>query len=107
MQPLAQIRNLEKTPERVFKGFVCIERFFMSDHHHHWQTIHSHHLGWDNTLPPAHRITPGTTLEFEILDAGGGQFNRKSGLQDLISLDFGNDNPVTRPPAHHQVLHLQ
>ncbi len=69
----------------------------MSDHHHHWQTIHSHHLGWDNSLAPAHRITPGTTLEFEILDAGGGQFNRKSGLQDLINLDFGSVNPVTGP----------
>jgi acetamidase/formamidase len=69
----------------------------MSDHHHRWQTIHSHHLGWDNRLVPAHRIEPSTTLEFEILDASGGQLNPRSHLQNLIDLDFSKVNPVTGP----------
>jgi acetamidase/formamidase len=66
-------------------------------HHHDWKTIHSHHFGWDNTLEPSHRITPGETLNFEILDAGGGQFSRQATLETLAGLDFGKVNPVTGP----------
>ncbi len=64
-------------------------------HHHDWNTIHTHHYGWDNTLSPSHRITPGETLNFEILDAGGGQFHPKATLEDLNALDFNKVNPVT------------
>ena len=66
-------------------------------HHHDWKTIHTHHFGWDNSLEPSHRITPGETLNFEILDAGGGQFSRQATLETLAALDFGKVNPVTGP----------
>ncbi len=71
----------------------------MSDHQHShpWQTIHSHHQGWDNALAPAQRIQPGSTLSFEILDAGGGQLHRAATLEDLKALDFNRVNPVTGP----------
>ena len=66
-------------------------------HHHDWKTIHTHHYGWDNSLEPSQRITPGETLNFEILDAGGGQFSRQATLETLAALDFGKVNPVTGP----------
>lgn len=71
----------------------------MSDHHHDhpWQTIHTHHQGWDNSLTPAQRIQAGETLSFNILDASGGQIKPGSTLTDLIALDFGAVNPVTGP----------
>ncbi len=71
----------------------------MSDHQHDhpWQTIHTHHQGWDNSLEPAHRIRAGETLSFNILDASGGQIKPQSTLEDLIALDFGAVNPVTGP----------
>ena len=71
----------------------------MSDHHHDhpWQTIHTHHQGWDNSFEPAQRIQVGDTLSFNILDASGGQIKPGSTLTDLIALDFGAVNPVTGP----------
>ncbi len=62
-------------------------------------TIHGnhHHFGWDNAFPPVERVAPGTTLEFECLDAGGGQVLKSSTAADIPSLDFGKVNPVTGP----------
>lgn len=64
-----------------------------------YQTIHraQHHFGWDNSLPPVAEIEPGATLEFEITDAGGGQFTRASTRADIAKLDFARVNPVAGP----------
>jgi acetamidase/formamidase len=62
-------------------------------------TIHGahHHFGWDHAIPPVLSIAPGTTLEFECIDAAGGQLSAKSGLADVAKLDFAKVNPVTGP----------
>lgn len=44
-------------------------------------TIHGrqHHFGWDNSLEPAARVAPGSTIEFECHDSSAGQLTpRKS-----------------------------
>jgi acetamidase/formamidase len=63
----------------------------------HRHTIHQSHLGWDNSLEPAVRISPGETLEFEILDSSGGQISAASTVEDVSRLDFGKINPVSGP----------
>ncbi len=62
-------------------------------------TIHRrhHHFGWDNSLAPAERIAPGSTVEFQCLDASGGQLTAASTLSDVTRLDFAKVNPVTGP----------
>ena len=65
-----------------------------SDHTIHG---HNHHFGWDNSFVPAERIAPGATIEFECLDASGGQLRADSTLADVVKLDFGKVNPVTGP----------
>lgn len=62
-------------------------------------TIHGrhHHFGWDRSIPPATTVAPGTTLEFECLDASGGQLSPASTVADVARLDFGKVNPVTGP----------
>ena len=65
----------------------------------HSHTIHrqQHHLGWDNALTPVLRIEPGSSVEFEVLDAAGGQLSRESTVASIASLDFGRINPVAGP----------
>ena len=62
-------------------------------------TIHgrSHHFGWDRSFPPALRAEPGSTIEFECIDASGGQLGPSSTVADVATLDFGRINPVTGP----------
>ena len=62
-------------------------------------TIHSaqHHFGWDNSFPPVARVAPGTTLEFECVDASGGQLSATSSLADVAAIDFARVNPVNGP----------
>jgi acetamidase/formamidase len=62
-------------------------------------TIHGnhHHYGWDRSIPPVARVTPGTTIEFECLDASGGQLSPDSTVADVAALDFSKVNPVTGP----------
>lgn len=62
-------------------------------------TIHGshHHFGWDNSFPPAQVVAPGSTIEFECLDASGGQLTAGSTVADVGTLDFGKINPVTGP----------
>jgi acetamidase/formamidase len=62
-------------------------------------TIHGshHHFGWDHSIPPVLRVEPGTTVEFECVDAGGGQVTRQSTAADMANLDFAKVNPVTGP----------
>jgi acetamidase/formamidase len=63
----------------------------------HRHTIHEHHLGWDNSLPAAARITPGESLEFEVMDASGAQLSATSTAADVGRLDFAKVNPVSGP----------
>lgn len=62
-------------------------------------TIHGrhHHFGWDNSFAPAERVAPGSTIEFQCLDAAGGQLNADSTVADVAKLDFAKVNPVTGP----------
>jgi acetamidase/formamidase len=63
----------------------------------HRHTIHQHHLGWDNSLPAVAQIAPGESIEFEVMDAAGGQLSETSSAQDISRLDFSRINPVTGP----------
>ncbi len=62
-------------------------------------TIHgrSHHYGWDHSIPPAEKVAPGSTIKFECLDSGSGQFRPDSTVADVSTLDFSKVNPVTGP----------
>ncbi|WP_343081013.1 acetamidase/formamidase family protein [Ostreiculturibacter nitratireducens] len=62
-------------------------------------TIHGaqHHFGWDNSLPPALRAEPGSTIQFHCQDSSAGQLGPSSKLQSVIDLDFGKINPVSGP----------
>ena len=61
-------------------------------------TIHGrHHHGWDNSIPPAETVAPGSRIHFRCLDSSGGQFTRESTTADVSSLDFDLINPVTGP----------
>lgn len=62
-------------------------------------TIHGrhHHFGWDNAFQPVETVAPGSTLKFECLDSGAGQFNRDSTVADVATMDFSKVNPVTGP----------
>jgi acetamidase/formamidase len=60
-------------------------------------TIHQRHHGWDHSLAPVVRIAPGESLEFDIVDASGGQLNAHSTVADVAKLDFGRINPVNGP----------
>src|SRR6202046_1904748 len=60
-------------------------------------TIHQHHLGWDHSFAPAVRIARGESLEFDVIDASGGQLRETSGVADVSRLDFAKVNPVTGP----------
>ncbi len=67
----------------------------MSNRH----TIHArhHHFGWDNTNPPVLTVAPGDSVEFETVDASGGQLDAESGVAEVAALDFAKVNPVTGP----------
>ncbi|TPI30196.1 acetamidase [Mesorhizobium sp. B3-1-6] len=58
---------------------------------------HHHHFGWDNSFAPAERVAPGSTIEFQCLDAAGGQLQADSTVADVARLDFSKVNPVTGP----------
>jgi acetamidase/formamidase len=63
----------------------------------HRHTIHQQHLGWDNSLAAVVHVAPGESLEFEVVDAAGGQLSVASVAQDLARLDFSRINPITGP----------
>lgn len=62
-------------------------------------TIHGaqHHFGWDNSLPPALRAEPGSTILFHCNDSSAGQLGPSSTVADVSTLDFGKINPVSGP----------
>jgi acetamidase/formamidase len=65
----------------------------------HAHTIHGrdHHFGWNNANPPALTVAPGDSVEFDTVDASGGQLPPGATLADLAKLDFARVNPVTGP----------
>lgn len=62
-------------------------------------TVHAvnHHFGWDRSFPPVLHVSPGAVVEFEVVDASGGQLDQRSTAADVARLDFGRVNPVTGP----------
>jgi len=60
-------------------------------------TIHRHHYGWDHSFPPVLRIAPGESVEFDVVDAAGGQLSGSSTAADILALDFQRINPVAGP----------
>ncbi|WP_181704865.1 acetamidase/formamidase family protein [Chthonobacter rhizosphaerae] len=62
-------------------------------------TIHGHqsHFGWDNSLVPAERVEPGSTILFHCRDSSAGQLGPSSTVEDVRTLDFGMVNPVSGP----------
>ena len=63
----------------------------------HRHTIHHRHHGWDNALAPVVHIAPGESVEFEVVDASGGQLSDTSGVADVGRLDFSKINPLAGP----------
>jgi acetamidase/formamidase len=63
----------------------------------HRHTIHQRHHGWDRSIAAVTHIAPGDSLEFEVVDASGGQLHQNSTVADVERLDFGKINPVTGP----------
>lgn len=55
------------------------------------------HFGWDNSLEPVLTIEPGETVEFDTVDAGGGQLDRNSTAEDVANFDFSKVNPTFGP----------
>jgi acetamidase/formamidase len=62
-------------------------------------TIHRdrHHFGWDNANQPVLTVAPGDTVEFDVVEASGGQLSKDSTVADVGALDFAKVNPVTGP----------
>ncbi|MDQ0338528.1 acetamidase/formamidase [Caldalkalibacillus uzonensis] len=58
---------------------------------------HQHHHVWDNSLEPVLSVEPGTSVNFEVFDASGGQLSAQSTAQDVARLDFERVNPVAGP----------
>jgi acetamidase/formamidase len=70
-------------------------------HEHIHNTIHdmkSHmHYGWDKDFKPILEIDPGQSVGFEIIECSGGQLNKNSKANELLSLSFDKLNPVAGP----------
>lgn len=62
-----------------------------------YSTIHQHHCGWDNSLPPVARIAAGETLAFQVQEASGGKITPASTAADLSQLATATANPTTGP----------
>ncbi|MBP0616116.1 acetamidase/formamidase family protein [Jiella mangrovi] len=58
---------------------------------------HQHHFGWNNAFEPVARVAPGSTIEFECLDASGGHYTPQSTVEDMKTADFDRINPVNGP----------
>jgi acetamidase/formamidase len=63
----------------------------------HRHTIHHRHHGWDHSIAPVARISPGESLEFDVADASGGQLRGTSTVAEVGRMDFSKINPVTGP----------
>lgn len=79
---------MTQTPHTHGAGCACPAHTI-----HHAQS----HIGWDNALTPVLRIEPGTSVEFDVYEASGGQLSPASKVEDVQTLDFDRINPVTGP----------
>lgn len=57
------------------------------------------HLAWDPAIPPIETVPSGSVVEFDLLDAAGGQLTATSTTADLASLDFERVDQVNGPIA--------
>ncbi|KAI0737177.1 Formamidase [Daedaleopsis nitida] len=55
------------------------------------------HLAWDNSIPPAIRVSSGDTVTFDCLDASNGQITPSSTVAGLASLVFTQLDQVNGP----------
>ena len=57
------------------------------------------HLAWDPAIEPVASVGSGAVVEFDMLDAGGGQITADSTVADLATLDFSRVDQVNGPVA--------
>jgi acetamidase/formamidase len=57
------------------------------------------HLAWDPAIPPIETVQSGAEVEFDLLDASGGQLTASSTVADLAALDFDRVDQVNGPIA--------
>ena len=57
------------------------------------------HLAWDPAIPPIETVESGALVEFDLLDASGGQLTASSTIEDLGRLDFDRVDQVNGPIA--------
>ena len=57
------------------------------------------HLAWDPAIPPIETVDSGDIVEFDLLDASGGQLTSSSMVADLARLDFSRVDQVNGPIA--------
>ena len=57
------------------------------------------HLAWDPAIPPIETVASGALVEFDLLDAAGGQLSATSTVEDLGRLDFARVDQVNGPIA--------
>ena len=57
------------------------------------------HLAWDPAIPPIETVESGSVVEFDMLDASGGQLLAASTVEDLGRLDFDKVDQVNGPVA--------
>jgi acetamidase/formamidase len=55
------------------------------------------HLAWDPAIEPIETVASGSIVEFDTLDASGGQLTAASTAADLTSLDFSRVDQVNGP----------
>ena len=71
------------------------------EHNHPYKTIHDFqahsHIGWDNAFKPIAEVDSGEIVTYEIIEASGGQFTKRSTIQDVTDLNFEKVNPVAGP----------
>ena len=57
------------------------------------------HLAWDRSIEPIATVASGDIVEFDALDASGGQITAASTVTDLANLDFSRVDQVNGPIA--------
>jgi acetamidase/formamidase len=57
------------------------------------------HLAWDPAIAPIETVESGAVVEFDLLDASGGQLTAASTIDDLARLDFDRVDQVNGPIA--------
>jgi acetamidase/formamidase len=57
------------------------------------------HLAWDPAIEPIETVDSGAVVEFDLLDASGGQLTASSTVEDLARLDFNRVDQVNGPIA--------